>query len=332
MITRLDVAVAYLKDTLLSCEQCFTGMGAGMELRHLRYFVAVAEAGGLTVAAQRKLHTSQPSLSRQIRDLEDELGAQLLTRAARGIELTPAGRAFLEHARLVLSQVEAAAEAARRAAHPAKPPLALGFLTGREIDWLPEAMRILHDELPNIELTVASQNSPDLADTLMRGRLDAAFMRSEARADELVYRRVITEPFVLMLPSDHRLAAYDSIELREIVGETFIIPSKTAPTSRAVIEDYLKRSGLDIIPDHEVDNITHAVSMLASTGAVALLPIYPNNLLPWSVTSRPIRGDGPTVDLVIGYNKANRSPILKLFLSRVDDLSAQMSSKARIAP
>jgi LysR family hca operon transcriptional activator len=132
-----------------------------------------------------------------------------------------------------------------------------------------------------------------------------------------------------MLPSDHRLAAHDAVELREIVGETFIIPSKTAPTSRAVIEDYLKRSGLGIIPAHEVDNITHAVSMIASTGAVALLPLYPNNLLPWSVTSRPIRGDAPTIDLVVGYNKANRSPILKLFLSRVDDLSARMSSHAR---
>ena len=72
-----------------------------MELRHLRHFVAVAEAGSLTVAAEQTLHTSQPSLSRQTRDLEDEVGARLLTRRARGIELTPAGRAFLEHARVV---------------------------------------------------------------------------------------------------------------------------------------------------------------------------------------------------------------------------------------
>jgi LysR family transcriptional regulator, hca operon transcriptional activator len=142
---------------------------------------------------------------------------------------------------------------------------------------------------------------------------------------------VSTEPFVVIFPSDHRLAAHDAIELREILGETFIMPSKTAPTSRAVIEGYLKRSGLDIIPDHEVDNITHAVSVIASTGAVALLPVYPENLLPRSVTSRPIRGDPPMIDLVVGYNKANGSPILKLFLSRVDDLSAQTSSKGRMA-
>ena len=90
-----------------------------MELRHFRYFFAVAEAGSLTVAAQQRLHKSQPSLSRQIRDLENEVGAQLVTRSARGIELTPAGRAFLDHARSVLVQVDAAAEAARRVAHPA---------------------------------------------------------------------------------------------------------------------------------------------------------------------------------------------------------------------
>jgi len=79
-ITSLDVAATHLKDTLLNWEQCFTGMGVEMELRHLRYFIAVAEAGSLTVAAEEKLHTSQPSLSRQIRDLEEEVGAQLLIR------------------------------------------------------------------------------------------------------------------------------------------------------------------------------------------------------------------------------------------------------------
>ena len=92
-----------MEHTLLSWHRCLRGMGVEMELRHLRYFVAIAEAGSLTEAAARKLHTSQPSLSRQIRDLEDEVGAQLLMRTARGIELTPAGRAFLDHARSVLS-------------------------------------------------------------------------------------------------------------------------------------------------------------------------------------------------------------------------------------
>src|SRR5271167_3014395 len=109
-------------------------MGRHVELRHLRYFVAVAEEGSLTVAAGRRLHTAQPSLSRQIRDLEYEVGVQLLIRSVHGIELTAAGRAFLDHARLALAQVEAAGEAARRAAQPAKAWFVMGFLTGTEMD------------------------------------------------------------------------------------------------------------------------------------------------------------------------------------------------------
>src|SRR6202165_5285395 len=178
-----------------------------MELRHLRYFGAVAEAGSLTVAAARKLHTSQPSLSRQIRDLEDEIGAQLLTRRARGIELTPAGRSFLDHARLVLSQVETAAEAARRVAHPAKPCFVMGFLTGHELTWMPEALRILRDELPNIDVMISSQYSPQLANALLKGTVDAAFLRRERGVPDLAFRLLVTEPLVVVLPSDHHLAA-----------------------------------------------------------------------------------------------------------------------------
>src|ERR1700761_743306 len=107
-----------------------------MELRHLRYFVAVAEEGSLTNAAERRLHTAQPSLSRQIRDLELEVGVKLLERRARGIELTSAGRVFFDHARLALLQVEAAGEAARRAAEQQKSAFVIGFLTGHEVIWL----------------------------------------------------------------------------------------------------------------------------------------------------------------------------------------------------
>jgi LysR family transcriptional regulator, hca operon transcriptional activator len=310
-----------------------------MELRHLRFFVAVAEEGSLTLAAEKRLHTAQPSLSRQMRDLEFEVGAQLMTRSARGIELTPAGRAFLDHARLALAQVEAAGTAARRAAQPAKASFALGFLTGQEMDRLPEAMRILRDELPNIDVTVSSQYSPELANALMRGRLDLAFLRRELQSDDLAFLRrelqsddlefrvVTREPLVVVLPSDHRLASKDTISLQEIASETFIGVSRTAPALRAVHDDFFKRSGVTITPGHEVDNLAMAMSLVASMRGVALLPAYAQNFLPWSVISRPLKGDVPTIDLVIGYNKANTSPILKLFLSRVDDLIASVSKK-----
>jgi LysR family transcriptional regulator, hca operon transcriptional activator len=144
-----------------------------MELRHLRYFLAVAETSSMTVAAERRLHTSQPSLSRQIRDLEDDVGAELFNRSARGGELTAAGKAFLYHARLALSQVDAAVEAARRAT--GKQVFALGFLTGQGMTWLPRAIQTLRDELPKIDVTVSIHYSPDLADSFARGKLDVAF-------------------------------------------------------------------------------------------------------------------------------------------------------------
>src|SRR6266704_6573564 len=194
-------------------------MGHAMELRHLRYFVAVAEEGSLTVAAERRLHTSQPSLSRQIRDLEYEVGAELLTRGARGVELTAAGRAFLDHARLVLAQVDAAGEAARRVAQPAKKTFAIGFQTGHEMNWLPRAMHVLRDELKNIEVTVSSDYSPDLAEALARGRLDLGFMRVEPGYD-LGYHVVDHEPLIVLMPSDHRLTAREAVRPQDFVGAT----------------------------------------------------------------------------------------------------------------
>jgi len=299
-----------------------------MELRHLRYFVAVAEEGSLTLAAERRLHTAQPSLSRQIRDLEYEVGVPLIARSTHGIALTAAGKAFLDHARLALAQAEAAGEAARRAAKPAKPTFALGFLTGQEMDWLPPAMSILRDELPNIHVTISSQYSPGLADALTRGKLDVAFLRREGQAAHLEFKLIVKEPLVAVLPGDHRLASQDAVSPQDIVGETFISVSNTAPALRIIIDNYLKQSGLNLAPDHEVDNLAMAMSLVASTRGVALLPAYAQNFLPSSVISRPIKGDAPAIDLVLGYSRGNTSPILKLFLSRVSELVAHASKHA----
>src|SRR3984893_13642972 len=203
-----------------------------MELRHLRYFIAVAEEGSLTLAADRRLPTAQPSLSRQIRDLESEVGVQLLIRGPRGIELTAAGRAFLDHARLALSQVEAAGEAARRAAHPAKATFVMGFLTGAEMVWFAEAVRVLPHELPNTEVTLASQNSPEIASGLLRGKVDVGFLRPEPGMPDLVYRLLTREPLVAVLSSDHPLAALEAISPQDIAGETFINVANQATTLR----------------------------------------------------------------------------------------------------
>jgi LysR family transcriptional regulator, hca operon transcriptional activator len=291
-----------------------------MELRHLRYFVAVAEEGSLTVAAEKRLHTAQPSLSRQIRHLEYEVGVPLLTRSVHGVELTAAGRAFLDHARLTLTQAEAATEAARRAAQPSKPVFAMGFTTGQEVDWLPRATSLLRDELANIEIRVSSDHSATLADELVHGRLDLAFLRAEQLPD-IEIKVVAKEPLVAILPSDHRLAQRKSVDVRDFVGETYIGISPVPRVLRGIIADYFKRNEIEISPSLEIDNYAMAISLVASTRGVALLPASARHFLPWSVVSRPLKGETPTIDVAVGYHKANTSPILKRFLSRIDNLT-----------
>jgi LysR family hca operon transcriptional activator len=292
-----------------------------MELRHLRYFVAVAEEGSFSTAAERRLHTAQPSLSRQIRDLEQEVGAKLMNRGAHGIELTPAGKAFLDHARTALLEADAAKQAALRAAQPARPTFALGFLSGTEIGLLPEVTRILRADFPGIDIRLSSDFSPALARALLRGRLDAAFMRPEEHMGDLACRRVRTDPLCFVLPSDHRLAAQAAVAPQDVANETFLLPSSTAPAVRRAVLEFFSRAGVELKPNHEVHNVVHAISMIASTRAVTLLPAYVKHYLPETVTTRPVRGEAPTLDLIIAFQKANDSPILKLLISRAGKLA-----------
>jgi LysR family transcriptional regulator, hca operon transcriptional activator len=301
-----------------------------VELRHLRYFVAVAEARSLKLAAEEKLNTTQPSLSRQIRDLEEEVGTPLFIRGAKGVELTPAGRVFLDHARVMLSQAEAAVQSARQIAHPTVPSLSLGFMIGHDTTWLPAALKLIRDELPNIHVVISTQNSPQLAAALLHGGIDVAFLRREDGTDDIEFQTLVEEQFKVFLPAKHPLAAKEEITLQEIARERFISVSGTAlsisgkqPALRRTIDRFLRKNGIEIRPSYEVDNLGGVMSLIASTGGVALLPVYAKTFLPDAVTTRPLEGVGPKIDLSIGYRRANTSPILELFLSRVDGLTSE---------
>ena len=290
-----------------------------MELRHLRYFIAVAEEGSVTLAAEKRLHTAQPSLSRQLRDLEVEIGAPLFTRGARGIVLTDAGRAFLVHARAAVSEAAEALQAARRAARPAKAVFLVGFLTGQEVDWLPHVTRILRAELPNIEFKVTSMYSPDLAEALQSGEIDLGFLRAEPKQD-VTYQVIAKEPIVVILPSDHPLAEQEAIAPEALGGETLVGFSDIAMVLREVVEGYLQAKGIALTPSHRVETFSTVLSLVASIRGVALMPAYVEALLPWSVVSRPLRGEPLTIDLAVGYRSDNRSPVLKSFLAGLDQL------------
>lgn len=292
-----------------------------MELRHLRYFVAVAEEGSLTNAADRRLHTAQPSLSRQIRDLELEIGVKLLERKARGIVLTAAGRVFLDHARLALMQIEVACDAARGTEQPEKKQrFVIGFLLGQEAVWLSESLRILREESPDVEITLMTKSSPELADGLMQGKIDVALLRREAQTAGLAFKFLIKEPLIAILPTRHRLARHRAVRLQDLARESFISTARVAPVLRTVIDDYAAKAGIALKQNYDAETLSGGMSLVASTGGFTLLPLYVRNALIPSVVARPLRGEIPTIDLMMGYNKSSTSPVLKSFLLRADEL------------
>ena len=308
-----------------------------MELRHLRYFIAVAEAGSLTVAAGRKLHTTQPSLSRQMRDLEAE---RLERNSSSGVyaesNSRPRGKSSWIMPAWCSRRLRSQSRRHAGWRNRPSPHFVLGFLTGHETTWLPEALRLLRDELPHIHVVVSSQTSPQLAAALSEGSVDAAFLRREVGTSDLEFRLLTEEPLEVFMPSDHRLATLNAIDPRELKREVFLSVSGKAlsglsrpPALRMVIDAYLKRCGIAITPSHEVDNLAGIMSLIGSTGGLALLPTYARNLLPGAVTSRPLKGKPPTIDLCVGYKRENRSAILQVFLTRLDELVSRRPGRVR---
>jgi LysR family transcriptional regulator, hca operon transcriptional activator len=132
--------------------------------------------------------------------------------------------------------VETAGEAARRASAPEKGAFVIGFLTGHEVVWLPDTLRILREEAPGVEITLLSQPSPELAGALIRGKADVAFLRREQPAPGLTFKPLIAEPLVAVLPVGYRLARHKEIRPQDLAGETYIAPARTAPVLKEVID------------------------------------------------------------------------------------------------
>jgi LysR family hca operon transcriptional activator len=255
---------------------------------------------------------------------------KLLERQARGVALTAAGRIFLDHARLALLQVEAATDGARRAEKPEKPVFAMGFLAGQEVVWLPHALRIIREEAPEVEITLCSQSSPELALALMRGKLDVAFLRHEIPTVGLSFKFLAKEPLIAVLPADHRLTSLKKIRPQDLAREIYISSARTSPVLKSVVQDYASKVGITLNAAYQAENLSSAMSLVASTGGVTLIPLYAQNMLTPNVVARALDGEPPTIDLTLGYNEANSSPLLQRFLSRADELVANVQNQSII--
>jgi DNA-binding transcriptional LysR family regulator len=202
-------------------------MAARMELRHLRYFIAVAEEQNITRAAAR-LNVSQPPLSRQIRDLGDELGTPLFERMRRAVRLTPAGWAFLEETYGVMRQVEQAVRAARGAVAGGRVELKLGYAPGPTQEFLRELLRRLRTDAPDLRIELHDLTTQEMMAGLRAGKLDAALavQPQSAALRGLQFERMREDPLVVAVARDHRLATRRSVAPRELIPEPFVIFSR----------------------------------------------------------------------------------------------------------
>ena len=295
-----------------------------MELRHLRYFVAVAEAENVSRAAL-KLHVSQPALSRQITDLEEELGFKLLERSAKAVRLTAAGRVFMGEARAVLQRADEAVQAARRIAVGASGELHVGYAPSLTARFLPPAWRAFQGELPRIRVILRDLSTEEMLAGLREGTLQLAFV-AQPRAGMLRglrFEALARDPVLLALAPKHPLARQRSVALAEAARQPLIAYShQEYPEYKGFLAAIF--AGVKHKPRvaEEHDSVSSLIAAVEAGGGVALAPESLScvagtrlKLLPLSPAPAP---------LVIGaaWAKAGLSPAAQRFLDHARQVKA----------
>jgi DNA-binding transcriptional LysR family regulator len=291
-----------------------------MELRHLRYFVAVAEECHFGRAAQR-LHIAQPPLSQQIRQLEAELGVQLLTRSTRRVELTPAGARYLERARTLLAGVDAAGEEAALVAEGRMGRVAIGFTGSATYELLPSLSRRLRLQSPGLELDLRGELlTPSQVTGLLDGTLDVGFLRPPVRDPGVEVHPLRREPLVVVLPETHPQADRDQISLADLAEEPFICyPSHHRSVVHDAVLDACQAAGFTPRAT-EVAETSTLVSFVAAGLGVALVPASVQQLRIAGSVYRPLTGAAPTVELAVATRKGDTSPGVRRVLELAREL------------
>jgi LysR family transcriptional regulator, hca operon transcriptional activator len=178
----------------------------------------------------------------------------------------------------------------------------------------------LRREAPQCEITLVTKSSPELAVGLMQGKIDVALLRREAHTVGLEFKFLRKEPLIAILPSGHRLARHRTVPPHDLARESFVSTARVAPVLKSVIDDYAAKAGILLKENSDAETLSGGMSLVASTGGFTLLPLYAQNALIPSVVARRLRGEAPTIGLMMGYNKSNTSPLLKRFLGCADEL------------
>jgi LysR family hca operon transcriptional activator len=292
-----------------------------MELRHLRYFIAVADELSFTRAAQR-LHTAQPSLSQQIRNLEDEVGTPLFERTRRKVELTDAGKVFLAEARLVVAQADRAVARARQVGQ-GRATVTIGFVPAAEIRVFPVILPRLRLRFPEVNVELRSLPTAEQEDALLRGDIDVAFMRRPVLSPELLSEVVLTEPLVVVLPSGHPLAKQKRIAPAQLSGEPFISTHpQFSGQVHSVVEAYCEAHGIERKVAQVATNILLNLNLVGMGLGYALLPAYVSSLTSSAICTRPLEGEPPTIDLLMVSRKEPHAAELEALFELVRENEA----------
>lgn len=288
-----------------------------MDLRHIRYFVAVAEELHFTRAAER-LGISQPPLSLQIRQLEQELGTSLFRRLARGVELTEAGAVLLEEGRRILEQVERTKASVQSRARGDSGHLNVGFAGATYFQaQVPQTVQAYRALYPNVLLSPEQSNTPRLVAGLLDGSIDLAFIRPPlAEAAGIAVQALVDEPMRAVLPRGHPRAEDAAVPLAALAQEHFILfPRAIGPGLYDSIIAGCQRAGFSPLLGQEAPQIPSIVHLVAAGFGVSLVPQSIEQIHAEGVVYRPLAGEAPRAPISVAYRKDDHRATVRNFVA-----------------
>lgn len=297
-----------------------------MEFRHLRYFVTVAEELHFSRAAQRLQMTQQP-LSKQIRDLEEELGVQLFHRTKRQVQLTEAGKAFLEEARQLLAKAEQAVQVARQTAQGQIGRLVLGICGLATYSVLPRVLKAFRKSYPNVELELHEMTTSKQVQALQERQIQLGFLMPPVQDENLNVKLILEEPFVVVLPETHPLATQLEVMLPMLANEPFIlVPRQEEPGYYDRCISLFKQAGFAPRVSQQASEKQTILSLVAAEIGIALSPASVRTLHREGIIYKALAGSMPEVELALVWRRDEPSPVLQLFLEIVDNILHQEKS------
>jgi LysR family hca operon transcriptional activator len=287
-----------------------------MDQRYLRYFIAVAEELNFTRAAER-LHTVQPSLSQQIRRLEEIVGTPLFSRAKHRLELTEAGRIFVQEAREILQHTNRAVQLARKAARAEAGYITIGFVSGAETRLFARVLPFLREKYPDIRLSLRTLSEPELLAALQNHVVNVVFMAGPIEDAEIAAEPVVRHHMVAVVSASHPVSKLKRIPVARLAAIPLVKPSSLAvPAMARLVEQIAAQAQVQFQAVIEVDDMLATLNAVAAGLGFGLLPDMATEIAPRTIVVRPLDLDPqPGFDVLVAYRKDDRSPALRFFLS-----------------